>query len=220
MAAKRFSSRRFRLAGFALPSSSRRVNSPAGSSPMSSPNMQNISFIRKWAARSGSMPLSRMPSARSPNRSAASTVMASLVMPGRSGLGIGEQLAEDVEVGRLGQPGQVELVFPLGRGGEVGMDLEAVHVANDQQRRVLQVFAVEQQLGVGRLQVLVLALVLPAEVAAHPDVGPAVAALGLLDALLEGVPLALRVGLGRLGLVRAVRTGRGSAAGRRSAPRG
>ncbi len=28
----------------------------AGSSPTSSPNMQNINFMRKWAARSGSIP--------------------------------------------------------------------------------------------------------------------------------------------------------------------
>ena len=57
IAAKRFSSRRVSMAGLALPSSNSLANSPAGRSPVSSPNMQNISFIRKWAARSGSMPL-------------------------------------------------------------------------------------------------------------------------------------------------------------------
>ena len=45
------------------------------------------------------------------------------------------------------------------------------------------------------------ALVLPAEMAAHPDVGPAVAAVGLADAPLEGVVRAVGVGLGGLGLV-------------------
>ena len=120
---------------------------------------------------------------------------------GPQGVRLGKQFPQDVQIGRLGQPGQVELVFPLGRGREVGMDLEAVHVADDQQRRILQVLAVAKELVVGFLQVFVLAFVFPAEVAAHPHVGPAVAAFGLLNALLESVPLALGVGFGRLGLV-------------------
>ena len=49
-----------------------------------------------------------------------------------------------------------------------------------------------------------LALVFPAEVAAHPDVGPALAAVGLADAALEGVPGAVGIGLGRLGLAEQV----------------
>ena len=70
--------------------------------------MQNMSFMRKWAARSGSIPFWRMPSASSANRRAASTVIFSLVMPGRRASGSVKTLAEDVEVGRVGQPGQVE----------------------------------------------------------------------------------------------------------------
>ena len=171
---------------------------------MSSANMQNISFIRKWAASWAAMPRTRMPSASWPKRSAASSVMASVVWPGRSDSGSVKTLAEDVEVGRLGEAGEVEGVDLLGRAGEVGVDLEAVHVADDQQRRVFQVLAVQEQLLVGGGQVLVLALVLPAEVAAHPDVGPAVAAVGLVDAALEGVPGAVGVGLGRLGLAEQV----------------
>ena len=81
------------------------------------------------------------------------------------------------------------------RVGEVGVDLEAVEVADDEQRRVLKSLAVLQELLVGGGQVLVLALVLPGEVAALPDVGEAIAADGLLGALLEGVPVAGRVGL-------------------------
>ena len=65
------------------------------------------------------------------------------------------------------------------------MDLEPVHIAHDQQGRIFQVFAIEQELRIGGLKILMLALVLPAEVAAHPDVGPAIAAFGLLDALLK-----------------------------------
>ena len=70
--------------------------------------------------------------------------------------------------------------------GEVGVDHDAVHVADDQQRRVLQGLAVLEELLVGRVEVLVLALVLPGEVAPLPDVGPAVAAAVLRRALLEG----------------------------------
>ena len=58
-------------------------------------------------------------------------------------VGVGKEPAEDVEVGRVGQTGQVEDMHLLGRAREVRVDLEAVHVANDQQRRVLQGFAVE-----------------------------------------------------------------------------
>jgi hypothetical protein len=81
------------------------------------------------------------------------------------------------------------------------VDDDAVDVADDQQRRVFQRRRVQLQLLEGGLQVLPLALVLPAEAGAAPDVGPAVAAAGLGRAILEGEPLADRVGLGRRGLV-------------------
>ena len=118
----------------------------------------------------------------------------------------GEEALEDYGVGEVGQPavgvkdGGIEVGMGVGEPGrtlvrldnrpqflEVGVDLEAVEVADDQQRRVLEVLAVVQELLVGGLQVLVLALVLPGEVAALPDVGEAVPAAGLGDALLEGV---------------------------------
>ena len=72
------------------------------------------------------------------------------------------------------------------------------------QRRVFEVFAVLEQLLVGGVEVFVLAFVFPAEVAAHPDVGPAVAAVGFVDAAFEGVPRAVGVGLGGLGLAEEV----------------
>ena len=81
---------------------------------------------------------------------------------------------------RLGRVGEeiveVERVDDRGRVREVGVDLEAVEVADDEQRRVLEGLPVLQELVVGGLQVLALALVLPGEVAALPDVGEAVAA--------------------------------------------
>jgi hypothetical protein len=75
------------------------------------------------------------------------------------------------------------------------VDLEAVQVADDQQRRVLQRLAVLQKLLVGRLQILAFALVLPGKVTALPDIREPAAAANLLDALLEGVVLPGRVGL-------------------------
>ena len=80
----------------------------------------------------------------------------------------------------------------LGAGaGEVGVDLDAVHVADDERGRVLEVLAVVEQLAVGGGEVGVRALVLPAEAAAPPDIGPALAAgAGALRAGLEAIRLA------------------------------
>jgi len=59
-------------------------------------------------------------------------------------------------------------------------------------------------LGVGGDEVLAFALVLPAEVAAFPDVGPAVPTVGLADAALKGEGRALWIGLHRLRMVEKV----------------
>ena len=99
-----------------------------------------------------------------------------------------------------GEVGQGEGVDALDGVGEVGVDLEAVQVAHDEEGRAGEVFAVLEKLLVGRGQVLVLALVLPGEVAPVPDVGVAFPAAGLGDALLEGVEGAALVGGGRVGL--------------------
>jgi len=79
--------------------------------------------------------------------------------------------------------------------GEVGPDLDRVEVGDDEERRVAQVLAVAEQLEVGGLEVLALALVLPAEEVLLPDVREPVAAGGLGDGLLEGVGLAGRIRL-------------------------
>ena len=79
--------------------------------------------------------------------------------------------------------------------GEVGVDLDAVHVADDEGGRVFEVFAVVEELAVGGGEVGAVALVLPAEVSALPDVGPALSAgAEALGAGLEGVGLACGVG--------------------------
>ena len=79
--------------------------------------------------------------------------------------------------------------------GEVGVDLDAVHVANDERGRVLEVLAVVEELLVRGGEVGVRALVLPPEVPALPDVGPALTARTQpLRARLERVGLAGGVG--------------------------
>ncbi|CAA9574814.1 MAG: hypothetical protein AVDCRST_MAG19-3203 [uncultured Thermomicrobiales bacterium] len=112
---------------------------------------------------------------------------------GAEGQGVGKDGAQDPEVARVAEAGEVEAVGVGGGAGEVGADLEAVEVADDQQRRVLEGVAVELELAVGGGEVGVVPLVLPGEGAALPDVGPALAAGRLGGALLEGEALAGRV---------------------------
>ena len=70
-------------------------------------------------------------------------------------------------------PARSNVLFLLAGAREIRMDFEAIHIANDHQRRVFQRFPIELQLLVGRLEILVLSLVFPGEMIPHPDVGPA-----------------------------------------------
>jgi len=76
---------------------------------------------------------------------------------------------------------------------KVRVDLEPIEVGDHQQRRVVERLAVVVELPAGRLQVLALALVLPREVAALPDVGEAATAVELLGPFSKGVGLPRRV---------------------------
>ena len=107
-----------------------------------------------------------------------------------------------VDIRRFGQVGKVERVHRRCRVGEVGVDLEAVHVANDQEWRVTQVLAVAAQLAIGGAKIAMLALVFPAEMIFEPDVSPAVAAAQRVDAFFEGVPGTFRIGGGGLWLAK------------------
>src|SRR4051812_10384747 len=83
-----------------------------------------------------------------------------------------------------------ELVDRGRRVREVGVDLEAIEIADDKQRRVFEGLSILQELPVRGREILALALILPGEVALLPHVSEAVAAAGLLGALLKGVPVA------------------------------
>lgn len=110
-------------------------------------------------------------------------------------VGIGEGEPEQAALFRRHQIGDAELVAYAGRVGEVGVDDEALGVADDQQRRVLQRRGVLLELGIGGGEIGMGLLVFPAEAAALPHIRPAGLAGGLLCALLEAVAGALGVGL-------------------------
>ena len=80
-----------------------------------------------------------------------------------------------------------ERIDALLRIGEVGVDLPVVDVGDDQQWRVVQGFAVFQQLPVGSVQVFVFAgrFVLDSEVVLQPDIGETMPALPGLHGRLE-----------------------------------
>lgn len=92
---------------------------------------------------------------------------------------------------------QCDRVDALDGVGEVGVNEDAFDIGDDEERRVLQRLAVLEQLLIGAVQVGVLALVLPGEVALLPDVGPALTAALFGGAGFEGEPRAVGVGLGR-----------------------
>jgi hypothetical protein len=87
---------------------------------------------------------------------------------------------------------------------KVGVNLESIEVADDEQGRIAEVFAVIVELLVGCLEVLVLLsaalFVLPGKVIAPPDIGESIAAVDLRDGLFEGETLADAVGRGWVGL--------------------
>ena len=72
--------------------------------------------------------------------------------------------------------------------GEVGMDADDAEVGDHQQRRVVEGFAVAEQLAVGGVQIPVQALEFPGEVALLVDVGAAAASGGFADGTLKGIP--------------------------------
>ncbi len=109
------------------------------------------------------------------------------------GIRVGEQRPQDAKVLLAGELCVGEAVDLLHRAGEVGVDLEAVRVRDDEQGRVLKVLAVEQKLRVRSGEVLVLAFVLESEEALAPHVCESLAPAGLLHAFLERVEMARRV---------------------------
>lgn len=85
----------------------------------------------------------------------------------------------------------------LGDGvGPVGVNLDRLHIGDDQQRRVFERHGILLKLGESGLQILALALVFPAEATALPDIRPTLAAGGFRGAALETIIFALLIGVG------------------------
>ena len=105
--------------------------------------------------------------------------------------------AQEIQPGGIGQIVQRQPMGGVDRVREIGVNLNRLHVRDDQQHRVFQRQGVLLQLPKRRRQILVFALVLPGETMPAPDIGPPLAAAGLLRPLLEGEPLPARVFLQR-----------------------
>ena len=114
--------------------------------------------------------------------------------------GIEENGAEDFEAARLAEAVERDFVRDGYGFGEIGADDDAVQVADDEDWRAGEGIAVEEELIIGVVQILVLALVFPAEEILFPDIGEAIAAAVLLRALFKAEGFARGVGLGGRGM--------------------
>ncbi len=130
--------------------------------------------------------------------------MASLVMPGRRASGSVKRLRRTSRFAGSARPAKLNWCFCLAVAVKLVWTSKRSMSQTTSRGGFSEILAVEKELVVGRVEVFVFAFVLPTEVAAHPDVGPTVAALGFLDAALEGVPLAVGIGGGRFRLVEQV----------------
>ena len=118
-------------------------------------------------------------------------------LPWPQTLRVGERPLQPVAGRGIGQVVELELVRPADAVRPVGADPEPHHVGDDEQRRVLERQGVLPELVERCVKVRPLALVLPSEVVALPDVRPAVAAGVPARPALEAVRVPRRVGLGR-----------------------
>jgi hypothetical protein len=119
-----------------------------------------------------------------------------------SSICIVEEGAEDLEWRQRTRSGdliapevvEVELVNALLRGSVVGVYLESVEVADDQERRIAEVFPVVVELLIGSLQIFVLLasalFVLPSEVITPPYISEPITAVNLGNGFFEGESLA------------------------------
>ena len=111
-----------------------------------------------------------------------------------------EDGAEDFEAARLAETVERDFVRDGDGLGEIGVDDDAVQVADDEDGRTGEGVAVEEELIVSVVQILVLAFVFPAEEILFPDIGEAIAAAVLFRALFKTEGFARGIGLGGRGM--------------------
>ena len=87
--------------------------------------------------------------------------------------GVVKQRAENAEIFRAVNLVVGEFVSLLNRAVEIGADDVAVKIADNEQRRIEQRFAVAEQLLVSLVEIFLFAFVFPAEAAFFPNVGKA-----------------------------------------------
>ena len=118
-------------------------------------------------------------------------------LAGLQPLRITEDPFEALPLIRLVQIIKRKLVSVLDRVGPVRMNTKPVHVANDEKRRIFKGHGILLQLNIRGLQVLMLALIFPTEMATFPDIRPPVAAGQLGCAPLEAIPFTIGISLRR-----------------------
>lgn len=114
--------------------------------------------------------------------------------------GIKEDGAEDFEAARLAEAVERDFVDDRNGVGEIGVDDDSVQVADDEEERVGERVAVEEELIICVVQILMLALVFPAEEILFPDIGEAIAAAVLFRALFKAEVFARGIGFGGRGV--------------------
>ena len=114
--------------------------------------------------------------------------------------GVEEDGSENFEAARVAEAFERDFVRDGYGLGEIGVDDDAVQVADDEDGRTGEGVSVEEELIVGVVQILVLALVFPAEEILFPDIGKAVAAAVLFRALFKAEGFPRWIGLGGRGV--------------------
>ncbi|NOG51354.1 MAG: hypothetical protein HND48_19470 [Chloroflexi bacterium] len=116
-------------------------------------------------------------------------------------LRVGQQPADEVARFLVQQIAVVELDRLAAEIGELRIDAVFEHVRHYQQRRVVKIAAVGEQLVIRCVEVFELALVLPRKMTLEPYIRAACASALFGHMLLEGEEFALRIALGRRLLV-------------------
>ena len=104
-----------------------------------------------------------------------------------------EDLAQQVALSRIAQVFEFQLPGFMDLVGPIGVNVDLVHVGNNQQRRIVEGEGILPELRQSGVEVFALALILPAETLLTPHIGPALTAGGFGGPFFEGEPCTLGV---------------------------
>jgi hypothetical protein len=97
-------------------------------------------------------------------------------------------MAQQVALSGVAQVFEFQLPGFMNRVGPIGVDMDLVHVRDNQQRRIVQCQCILPELRQGGVQVFALALVFPAETILAPHISPAFAAGSFGGPFFKGEP--------------------------------